>query len=144
MTHADTPPTRAAVRTDLTPAPLSSFSQGVRIGDLVQVSGQGPLDPVSGEVQHVGDIAAQTTLTLMHVESLLRAGGASFADVVMVRVYLTTRDHFAGMNASYERYMAERITDGVPPARTTVMVGLPLEGMLVEIDALARIGSVRQ
>ena len=124
------------IYTDHAPKPLSSFSQGVRKGNVVQVSGSGSLDPTTGEVVHLGDIEAQVTATLDIIKAILEAGGASFADVIMVRVYLTSRSDFAGMNSAYERYIAQHV-EGVKPCRTTLMVGLPLEGMLVEIDALA-------
>lgn len=131
---------RRAIRTDAGPTPITRFSQGVRAGNIVQVSGQGPLDPATGRVEHLGDVAAQTTATLTTVAAILDAGGASFDDVVMVRVYLTDRADFAAMNGAYEQFVAEHVPGEVWPSRTTVMVGLPLEGMLVEIDVLAVVG----
>jgi 2-iminobutanoate/2-iminopropanoate deaminase len=61
------------------------FSQGVRKGPLLQVSGQGPQDPVSGEYLHAGDVKAQTRRTLENVRAILAAGGAGVEDVVMFR-----------------------------------------------------------
>ena len=130
----------AAKRRVLTPdapAPAPVFSQGVVKGGIVQVSGQGPQDPATGEYVHPGDVAAQTARTLQNVRAVLLAAGADLYDVVMLRVYLTTRDHFAPMNAAYGAFVAEHCGSGVLPARTTVFVGLPREEMLVEIDALA-------
>jgi 2-iminobutanoate/2-iminopropanoate deaminase len=124
------------IQTDLAPAPLSSFSQGVRSGQIVQVSGSGSLDPATGTVIHLGDVGAQVVATLDIIKGILEAGGASFSDVVMVRVYLTDRSDFPAMNAAYEQYISANVP-GVKPCRTTLMVGLPLEGMLVEIDAIA-------
>jgi 2-iminobutanoate/2-iminopropanoate deaminase len=126
-----------AIHTDSAPAPAHTFSQGVRKGPILQVSGQGPVDPATGEYLYPGDVAAQTTRTLQNVEAILQAGGASFADVVMLRVYLTTRADFAAMNDAYGSFLQERLGDAVLPSRTTVMVELPREEMLVEIDALA-------
>ncbi|HEU5485032.1 MAG TPA: Rid family hydrolase, partial [Microlunatus sp.] len=60
------------------PAPAHTFSQGVRRGPLLQVSGQGPADPASGQYLHPGDVGAQTSRTLANVEAVLTAGGASF------------------------------------------------------------------
>ncbi|MBF5080265.1 RidA family protein [Quadrisphaera sp. INWT6] len=128
---------RTALTTSDAPAAAHSFSQGVRAGNVVQVSGQGPVDPASGEYLHPGDVAAQVERTLLNVEAVLAAGGATFDDVVMLRVYLTTRAHFAAMNDAYEAFVTRRVRGGVLPARTTVMVELPREEMLVEIDALA-------
>lgn len=128
---------KSAVRTDAAPAPAHTFSQGVRKGPMLQVSGQGPVDPVTGEYLFPGDVKAQTIRTLENVEAILKAGGASMDDVIMLRVYLTTRDDFAAMNEAYGEFVSARVPSGVLPSRTTVMTGLPREEMLVEIDALA-------
>ena len=125
------------IETTAAPAAAWAFSQGVRKGGLLQVSGQGPQDPVTGEYIAAGDVKAQTTRTLQNVAAVLEAGGASFGDVLMVRVYLTSRDDFGAMNEAYSQFLGEHVTDGVMPCRTTVFVGLPNETMLVEIDALA-------
>ncbi|MBT0768585.1 RidA family protein [Kineosporia sp. J2-2] len=132
--------TRTAVTTTDAPAPAHTFSQGVRKGPVLQVSGQGPVDPDTNEYLHPGDVKAQTLRTLRNVHAILTAGGATFDDVVMLRVYLTTRDDFAAMNEAYGEYVTEHCASGVLPARTTVMTGLPRAEMLVEIDALAVLG----
>ncbi|CAM3422139.1 RidA family protein [Stackebrandtia soli] len=128
---------KIAIRTENAPAPAHTFSQGVRKGPLLQVSGQGPVDAVTGAYLHPGDVAAQTELTLRNVEAILQAGGASLSDVIMLRVYLTARDDFPTMNDAYGAFVSARVGDGVLPCRTTVFTGLPREEMLVEIDALA-------
>ncbi|CAN5271713.1 Rid family hydrolase [soil metagenome] len=117
------------------PAPMPFFSQGIRKGPLLQVSGQGGAHPDSGAF--ADDVAAQTTQTLRNVHAILEAGGANFDDIVMLRVYLTDRAHFAAINEAYAAYVRAASPAGVLPARTTVFVGLPLPEMLVEIDALA-------
>jgi reactive intermediate/imine deaminase len=131
---------KTAISTADAPAPAHTFSQGVRRGPLLQVSGQGPVDAATGVYLHQGDVAAQTTRTLANVEAVLTAGNASFEDVIMLRVYLTTRDDFAAMNEAYGAFVAAHCPSGVLPSRTTVMVGLPREEMLVEIDAFAIVG----
>lgn len=128
---------RIAVSTTDAPAPAHTFSQGVRRGPFLQVSGQGPVDPASNEYLHPGDVKAQTVRTLQNVEAILAAGGATFDDVMMLRVYLTTRDDFGPMNEAYGEFVGARVASGVLPARTTVFTGLPRAEMLVEIDALA-------
>ena len=128
---------KTQVSTDEAPAPAHTFSQAVRKGPLLQVSGQGPVDPATGDHVHVGDVAGQTTQTLANVRAILTAGGASMDDVVMLRVYLTATEDFAAMNDAYGAFVAEHVSDGVLPCRTTVFTGLPREEMLVEIDALA-------
>ncbi|GAB3445174.1 RidA family protein [Actinophytocola sediminis] len=110
--------------------PSMPLSHGIRKGNILQVAGQVALDPASGEL--VGDtVAEQTVQCLTNVQAILEAGGASFDDVVMIRVYLTDTAHFAELNEAYAAFLPEPY-----PARTTVYVGLPA-GMLVEIDALA-------
>lgn len=121
---------KTAISTDRAPQPVAAYSQAVRVGNILQVAGQGPADPATGEFVS-GGIAAQTRRTLDNVRAILEAAGASFDDVVMTRVYLADLADFAGMNEVYTTYVAEPY-----PARTTVAVGLP-QGMLVEIDVLA-------
>ena len=128
---------RTAISTTDAPAPAHTFSQGVRKGNFVQVSGQGPVDPATNEYLFPGDVAAQTTRTLQNVEAILAAGGATFDDVMMLRVYLTKREDFAIMNDAYGEFVGSRVQGGVLPSRTTVFTGLPREEMLVEIDAIA-------
>jgi reactive intermediate/imine deaminase len=128
---------KTRVTTDGAPAPAHTFSQGVRKGPIVQVSGQGPVDPTSNAYEFAGDVAAQTTRTLQNVLAIVEASGASFDDIVMLRVYLTKREDFAAMNDAYGAFVTANTPSGVLPSRTTVFTGLPREEMLVEIDALA-------
>ncbi|MFJ7911204.1 RidA family protein [Kitasatospora sp. NPDC096204] len=132
---------KVEVRTDGAPAPAWMFSQGVRKGPILQVSGQGPQDPATGEYLHHGDVRAQTRRTLENVKAIVEAGGATIEDVVMFRVYLTKRADFPLMNEVYAEFIDENIKPGgVKPCRTTVFVELPQEPMLVEIDAQAVVG----
>ncbi|MER8182793.1 RidA family protein [Kitasatospora sp. NPDC094015] len=132
---------KTEVRTDGAPAPAWVFSQGVRKGPLLQVSGQGPQDPATGAYLYPGDVKAQTLRTLENVRAVLEAGGATVEDVLMFRVYLTDRADFAAMNEVYGEFIDRHLPDGgVKPCRTTVFVTLPHEAMLVEIDAQAYIG----
>ena len=75
--------------------------------------------------------------TLENVKAIVEASGATFDDVVMLRVYLTKREDFAIMNDAYGAFVTAHTTSGVLPSRTTVFTGLPREEMLVEIDGLA-------
>ncbi|HEU5354037.1 MAG TPA: Rid family detoxifying hydrolase [Actinocrinis sp.] len=121
---------KTAITTAAAPAPVASYSQAVRKGNVLQVAGQGPVDPATGEF--AGTTAAeQMRQTLRNVQAILRAAGADFDDVLMMRVYLTDVADFPAMNEVYSTFVSEPF-----PARTTVYVGLPA-GMLVEIDALA-------
>lgn len=121
---------KTAIHTTEAPEPVAAFSQGVRKGNIVQVAGQGAADPATG--RFVGTtIAEQTRQTMRNIQAILHAAGSDFDDVVMLRVYLTEYEDFAGMNEAYQEFVKEPF-----PGRTTVYVGLP-PGMLVEIDALA-------
>ncbi|MCZ4512668.1 RidA family protein [Streptomyces sp. ActVer] len=131
-------------KTALTPKthtiPPARFSHGVRKGNILQVAGQvGFLPAVEGEPPTPAGptLREQTLQTLANVKAILEEGGASWDDAMMIRVYLTEVDHFAEFNGIYDQYFAS--LKEVPPARTTVYVGLP-KGLLVEIDALAVLG----
>lgn len=128
---------KTAIRTDAAPPPAHTFSQGVRKGPLLQVAGQGPMDPELGRYIALGDVKGQTLRTLENVRAILEAGGASVEDVIMFRVYLTSQDDFAAMNEAYGEFVSAHVPSGVLPARTTMFTGLPHDEMLVEIDALA-------
>lgn len=131
-------------KTALTPSthttPPAKFSHGVRKGNILQVAGQvgfAPAVPGQAPVPVGPGLREQTLRTLSNVEAILQEGGASWEDVVMIRVYLTDTSHFAELNEIYNEYFAG-LTEA-PAARTTVYVGLPA-GLLVEIDALAVLG----
>ncbi|MFJ2651016.1 RidA family protein [Streptomyces sp. NPDC087420] len=133
-------------KTALTPAthtaPPAKFSHGVRKGNILQVAGQvGFLPAVDGRppVPAGPTLREQTLQTFANVKAILEEGGASWDDVMMVRVYLTDVDHFAEMNAIYNQYFEEQGLKEAAAARTTVYVGLP-KGLLIEIDALAVLG----
>ena len=131
---------KTAVLTENAPAPAHVFSQGIQKGNMFQVSGQGSVDPKTSEYLGAGDVAIQTRQTLENIKAILEAGGSSVEDVIMFRVYLTTREDFGAMNDVYGAFMAENVPSGILPSRTTVFTGLPHEVMLVEIDALAVLG----
>lgn len=115
-------------------SPVGAYSQGLRAGDFIFVSGQGPLDPATGQI--VGDsIEEQTARVLENIKAILEAGGASMADVVKVSAHLSDLDLFDRYNKVYSTYFPDP-----KPARTTVGSTLPREAMLVEIDAIAYVG----
>ncbi|SEU47309.1 RidA family protein [Nonomuraea wenchangensis] len=122
--------TRTVISTEDAPIPGAPLSQGIRKGPILQVSGQLPFDPDTGEIAGA-TVADQTAQTLRNVDAVLKAAGAGWEDVVMLRVHLTGPAHLAEMNQAYAAAV------GAPfPARTTVYMRLP-PGLLVEIDALA-------
>ncbi|MDP1569515.1 MAG: RidA family protein [Vicinamibacterales bacterium] len=123
MRHAVTAPTAAAA--------IGPYSPALRAGGLLFVSGQIPLDGATGQLVE-GDITAETARVLDNIGDLLRAGGASFADVARTTIFLTNLDDFAAVNAVYATYFAEPY-----PARATVQVSRLPKGVRVEIDAIA-------
>ena len=111
---------------------IGAYSQGLRVGDFIFVSGQGPLDPVTGQI--VGDtVEEQTARVLENIKAILEAGGASMADVVKVTAHLSDLALFERYNRIYATYFPDP-----KPTRTTV--GSQLLGILVEIDAIAYVG----
>jgi len=120
-----------AIMTDGAPGAIGPYSQGIRSGSLVFVSGQIPLDPRSGEIPE--GIEAQTELCLRNVAAVLEAGGAAMADVVEAGVFLADMEDFAAMNAVYERHFSAPY-----PARAAVEVARLPKDVRVEIKVTAR------
>lgn len=128
---------KTAITPETHTTPPARFSHGVRKGGLLQVAGQvgfGPAVPGEPPTPVGPGLREQSVQTLENVRAVLEAGGASWEDAIMVRVYLTDTAHFAEFNAVWNEYFAG--LSEPPAARTTVYVGLPA-GLLVEIDALA-------
>ena len=124
---------KEAVRTEEAPAPFQGapYSQAIRAGGLVFVSGQVALTPGGSEL--VGDgIAEQTEQVFANLRAILEASGSGLDRLVKTTVYLHNFDDFQGMNDVYRRHVGE-----VPPARATVEVSRLPSGALVEIDAVA-------
>ncbi len=122
---------RTAIHTDSAPTAIGPYSQAIRSGQLLFVSGQVSLDPASGALVD-GDVAIQTHRVMRNLAEILRAAGASFDDVVKTTVFLVDLSDFPAMNEVYATYV------GAPaPARATIqVVGLPKDAR-VEIDAIA-------
>ena len=113
-------------------SPVGAYSQGLRAGDFIFVSGQGPLDPTTGKIA-AETIEEQTARVLENIKAILEAGGATMADVFKFIEHLSDLSSFAAYNKVYATYFP------VPkPVRTTV--GSQLPGILVEIDAIAYVG----
>ena len=124
---------KQAVHTDKAPRPVAAYSQAVRQGNLLFLAGQGGFDATTNEL--VGDgIEEQTRQTLTNLSYVLEAAGATWDDVVSVRVYVTEHAEFAGMNSVYGEFLVSEPY----PARTTVFCRLA-PGMKVEIDAVAEL-----
>ena len=119
------------ISTDQAPKAIGPYSQGVKAGGFLFLSGAIALDPVTGEMCQ-GGIEAETELVMKNITALLAASGLGFGDVVKTVIYLAHMADFATVNAIYGRFFAAE-----PPARVTVEVqGLP-RGALVEIEITA-------
>jgi len=122
---------KQAVSSPDAPKAIGPYSQAVRAGQLLFVSGQVPLDPSTGLLVN-GDIAAQTRRVFDNLGAVLKAGGRSFADVVRTTVFLADMNDFAAMNEVYGQYFSEPY-----PARATVQVARLPKDARVEIDVIA-------
>ncbi len=125
---------RQAVSTPSAPKAIGPYSQAIRAGSLLFVSGQVPIDPASGQIVN-GDIAAQTHRVFQNIGEILKAGGASFDHVVRTTVFLADMNDFAAMNEAYATYFTTPA-----PARATVQVSRLPKDARVEIDVIASFG----
>lgn len=113
------------------PKAIGPYSQAVRAGQLLFMSGQVPLDPASGLIVS-GDITAQARRTLDNIKAVLTTAGLSFANVVRTTIFLADMNDFAAVNEVYGQYFSQPY-----PARVTVQVARLPKDALVEIDAIA-------
>ncbi len=116
------------------PQAIGPYSQAVRVGDLVFLSGQIPLDPATGAMV-TGDTATQTRRVMDNLGAVLGAAGATFASVVRATIYLVDLGDFAKVGEVYGSYFSTE-----PPARATVQVAALPRGAAVEIDMIAHLG----
>ena len=121
---------RQALHTDAAPAAIGPYSQAVRRGGFLFLSGQIPLDPASGQIVE-GDITAQTRRVFDNLRAVVSAAGGSFDDIVRVGIYVTDLGDFAAVNA----VMAENFQAPFPARSTIEVSGLP-RGARVEVDAI--------
>lgn len=118
------------IRTVHAPQPAGPYSQAIKVGPLVFVSGQSPTDPITGKMGL--DIETQTRQALMNIRAILEASGVSMSDIVKVSVFLKNGSDFQEMNEVYKTFFQNN-----PPTRTTVEAKFVASGMLVAIDAMA-------
>jgi reactive intermediate/imine deaminase len=122
---------KTSVSTPRAPAAIGPYSQAIRAGDLLFVSGQIPLDPATGQLVQ-GDVTAQTERVLENLDAVLDAAGCKASDVVRTTIYLVDLTHFAAVNEVYGRFFSAPY-----PARSTVQVAALPRSAAVEIDAVA-------
>ena len=120
------------IKTTAAPEPIGPYSQAVEVEGTLYCSGQIPVDPATGEIPETAE--DQTHLVLSNLRAILKEAGAELEDVVKTTLFLTDLRLFASVNAIYGEYFDE---DNAP-ARSTVQVAALPKGVLIEIDAIAR------
>jgi reactive intermediate/imine deaminase len=122
--------TRETIKTGSAPAAIGPYSQAVRHGEVVYLSGQIPLEPASMQLVE-GDIAAQAHRVFRNLRAVCEAAGAGLDDIVKLTIYMTDLGHFAQVNET----MAEYFTEPYPARATVEVAGLPL-GAEIEVEAV--------
>lgn len=125
---------RQIIHTDAAPKAIGPYSQAVRVGDTVYVSGQIPLDPATGTLVS-GDIEAEIRRVLENLQAIVQAAGGSLAQVVKVNVYLTDLAHFAAVNQLMATYFSEPY-----PARAAIGVAALPRGARIEMECVLSLG----
>jgi len=123
-----------AVSTPHAPGAIGPYSQGLRAGDYLYLSGQIPIDPATGQVV-AGGVVEQTHQVLKNLGAVLAAGGASYQQVVKTTVYLIDMAEFTAMNEVYGTYFS-----APAPARATIQAAALPRAVRVEIDVVAYLG----
>ena len=124
-------PTRDSIATKEAPAAIGPYSQAIKTGNLLFLSGQIAIDPKTNQMS-TGSVEEQTKQALDNLDAVLKAGGMTMENVVNTTVFLKDVNDFGKMNAVYATYFKEK-----PPARATVQVARLPRDALVEISAIA-------
>lgn len=119
------------ISTQRGPKAIGPYSQAIRANGFIFISGQGAMDPATGQIVE-GGIAQQTERTLENVKAIVEAAGSSLEKAVKATVFLKDMNDFAAMNEVYSRYFPTS-----PPARATVEVARLPRDLRVEIDVIA-------
>ncbi|GIV11159.1 MAG: reactive intermediate/imine deaminase [Fimbriimonadales bacterium] len=126
--------TKQAILSQDAPAPIGPYSQAVRVGDWIFISGQIPIDPATGKMI-TGGVATQTKQVLQNLQAVLTAVGLNLDSIVKTTIYMTDLSMFAELNEVYANYFHPPF-----PARATVQVSALPMGAQVEIEAIAYAG----
>ena len=121
---------KQVISTDRAPSAIGPYSQAIKSGNMVFLSGQIPLDPVSMDIVE-GDIEAQARQALDNLAAVATAAGGTLDDCVKLTIYMTDLVHFAVVNTTMQQYFQTPY-----PARATVEVSALPRGVQVEIDAI--------
>ncbi|GAB6181836.1 RidA family protein [Desulfotomaculum defluvii] len=118
------------ISTEKAPAAIGPYSQGVKVGNLLFISGQIPIDPATGNVVE-GDVQAQTKQSIKNLQGICEAAGASLKDIVKTTVFVNDMNQFAKVNETYGEFFKEEA-----PARACVEVSCLPKNVMVEIEAI--------
>lgn len=119
------------IETGLAPAPIGPYSQAVRVGDMIFLSGQIALDPISGELVQT-NLEAETRQVMKNIGAVLAAENLDFSNIVKTSIFLKNMDDFQEINAIYGEFFPEN-----PPARECVQVARLPKDVNVEITVIA-------
>jgi 2-iminobutanoate/2-iminopropanoate deaminase len=122
---------KTIIHTDQAPQAIGPYSQAVKFGNLIFLSGQIPLDPQTGQLIE-GEIVAQTEQVLINLHAVLQAAASNLDRVLKTTIYLIDMNDFVAVNEVYGRFFKQ-----LPPARATVAVASLPRGARIEIDAIA-------
>ena len=121
------------IKTSKAPDPVGPYNQAIKAGNFIYCSGQIAIDPVSNEINCLGNIEKETTQVLKNLFAVLNAGGAKPEDVIKTTIYLTDLKNFQTVNVIYNEFF--KVEN--PPARACVEVSSLPKGVLIEIDCVA-------
>ncbi len=118
------------IKTDKAPSAIGAYSQAIKVGDFVFISGQIPLDPATMEIVN-GDINVHIKQVLLNIESITKASGLTLEDIVKINVYLTDLKNFQKVNEEMELFFKEPY-----PSRAAVEVSRLPKDVCIEMDAI--------
>ena len=121
------------IRTSNAPEPVGPYNQAIKAGNFIYCSGQIAIDPVSNEINCLGNIEEETTQVLKNLLAVLDAAGAKAEDVIKTTIYLTDLKNFQTVNEIYSDFFNVK----TPPARACIEVSSLPKGVLIEIDCVA-------
>ena len=126
-------PSTKVIKTSNAPDPVGPYNQAIKAGNFIYCSGQIAIDPISNEINCLGNIEKETTQVLKNLFAVLNAGGAKAEDVIKTTIYLTNLKNFQTVNKIYSDFFDVEN----PPARACVEVSSLPKGVLIEIDCIA-------
>ena len=124
---------KKVIKTSNAPEPVGPYNQAIKAGNFIYCSGQIAIDPISNEINYLGDIEKETFQVLKNLSAVLNAGGAKLEDVIKTTIYLTDLKNFQIVNKIYSDFFNTEMS----PARACVEVSSLPKGVLIEIDCVA-------